>query len=62
MNNTTEPVWDEVGWKKSVLGVRFINWFGFFKVFEFVVEQSESDTIDFEIFDEDPGKDDFIGR
>jgi len=32
------------------------------KVFEFVVEQYQSDSIDFEVFDEDPGKDDFIGR
>jgi len=32
------------------------------KVFEFVVEQRESDSIEFEIYDEDPGKDDFIGR
>ncbi len=34
----------------------------FNKVFEFVVEQYESDSIEFEIYDEDPGKDDFIGR
>ncbi len=32
------------------------------KVFEFVVEQYESDSIEFEVYDEDPGKDDFIGR
>jgi hypothetical protein len=32
------------------------------KVFEFVVEQYESDSVEFEIYDEDPGKDDFIGR
>lgn len=32
------------------------------EVFEFVVEQYESDTIEFEVYDEDPGKDDFIGR
>lgn len=33
-----------------------------FQVFEFPVEQCESDCVEFEIFDEDPGKDDFIGR
>ncbi|CAF1046797.1 unnamed protein product [Adineta ricciae] len=32
------------------------------EVFEFVVEQSERDVVDFEIYDEDPGKDDFLGR
>ncbi|CAF0788896.1 unnamed protein product [Rotaria sp. Silwood1] len=32
------------------------------EVFEFVVEQYESDSIEFEVYDEDPGKDDFIGR
>ena len=32
------------------------------KVCEFVIEQYESDSIDFEVFDEDPGKDDFLGR
>ncbi|CAF3620644.1 unnamed protein product [Rotaria sordida] len=32
------------------------------EVFEFPVEQYESDAIDFEVYDEDPGKDDFIGR
>jgi Ca2+-dependent lipid-binding protein len=32
------------------------------EVFEFAVEQYESDYVEFEIFDEDPGKDDFIGR
>ncbi|CAF2252498.1 unnamed protein product [Rotaria magnacalcarata] len=32
------------------------------EVFEFVVEQSESDVVQFEVYDEDPGKDDFIGR
>jgi hypothetical protein len=32
------------------------------KVFEFVVEQFESDAVEFEVYDEDPGKDDFIGR
>lgn len=62
MNNTTEPVWDEVGRNDLFLMFVFIDWFRFCKVFEFVVEQSESDTIDFEVFDEDPGKDDFIGR
>ncbi|CAF5200070.1 unnamed protein product, partial [Rotaria magnacalcarata] len=31
------------------------------QVFEFVVEQSESDVVQFEVYDEDPGKDDFIG-
>jgi hypothetical protein len=34
----------------------------FDKVFDFVVEQYESDKIEFDMFDEDPGKDDFIGR
>lgn len=34
----------------------------FAQVFEFAVEQYESDTIEFEVYDEDPGKDDFIGR
>jgi hypothetical protein len=33
-----------------------------YQVFEFVVEQSESDSVEFEVYDEDPGKDDFIGR
>jgi hypothetical protein len=33
-----------------------------YQVFEFVVEQSESDSVEFELYDEDPGKDDFIGR
>jgi hypothetical protein len=33
-----------------------------YQVFEFPVEQYESDYVEFEIFDEDPGKDDFIGR
>ncbi|UJR26520.1 hypothetical protein I4U23_007843 [Adineta vaga] len=32
------------------------------EVFEFGVEQYESDFVEFEVFDEDPGKDDFIGR
>ncbi|CAF3704281.1 unnamed protein product [Rotaria sp. Silwood1] len=32
------------------------------EVFEFVVEQSESDAVEFEVYDEDPGKDDFLGR
>ncbi|CAF0965132.1 unnamed protein product [Adineta ricciae] len=32
------------------------------EVCEFVVEQYESDSVEFEVFDEDPGKDDFIGR
>lgn len=32
------------------------------KVYEFVIEQYESDSIEFEVYDEDPGKDDFIGR
>ncbi|UJR22549.1 hypothetical protein I4U23_025598 [Adineta vaga] len=32
------------------------------EVFEFVVEQNESDFVEFEVYDEDPGKDDFIGR
>jgi hypothetical protein len=49
-------------------GMKYIkNWIYFIfilfnKVFEFVVEQYESDSIEFEIYDEDPGKDDFIGR
>lgn len=34
----------------------------FVQVFEFVVEQYESENINFEVYDEDPGKDDFIGR
>ncbi len=34
----------------------------FIQVFEFVVEQSQSDSVEFEVYDEDPGKDDFIGR
>jgi hypothetical protein len=32
------------------------------QVFEFPVEQYQSDSVDFEVFDEDPGSDDFIGR
>ncbi|CAF3816756.1 unnamed protein product [Rotaria sp. Silwood1] len=32
------------------------------EIFEFVVEQYESDSIEFEVYDEDLGKDDFIGR
>ncbi|CAF4403022.1 unnamed protein product, partial [Rotaria sp. Silwood2] len=32
------------------------------EVFEFVVEQAESDAVEFEVYDEDPGKDDFLGR
>ncbi len=32
------------------------------EVCEFVIEQSESDSVEFEVYDEDPGKDDFIGR
>ena len=32
------------------------------QVFEFPVEQCQSDCVEFEILDEDPGKDDFIGR
>ncbi|CAF1149216.1 unnamed protein product [Adineta steineri] len=32
------------------------------EVFEFVVEHYETDFIQFEVFDEDPGADDFIGR
>ena len=34
----------------------------FVQVFEFAVEQYESDYVKFEVYDEDPGKDDFIGR
>ncbi len=33
-----------------------------YKVFEFVVEQSATDSVEFEVYDEDPGKDDFLGR
>ncbi|CAF0743361.1 unnamed protein product [Adineta steineri] len=32
------------------------------EVFEFVIEQNETDSVEFEVYDEDPGKDDFIGR
>ncbi|CAF1168043.1 unnamed protein product [Rotaria sordida] len=32
------------------------------EVFEFVIEQYESDAVEFEMYDEDPGKDDFLGR
>ncbi|CAF1631558.1 unnamed protein product [Rotaria magnacalcarata] len=32
------------------------------EVFEFAVEQYESDSVVFEVYDEDPGKDDFLGR
>ncbi|CAF1446604.1 unnamed protein product [Rotaria sp. Silwood1] len=32
------------------------------ETFEFVVKQYESDSIEFEIYDQDVGKDDFIGR
>ncbi|CAF5102918.1 unnamed protein product, partial [Rotaria sp. Silwood1] len=32
------------------------------EIFEFVVEQYESDSIEFEVYDEDHVKDDFIGR
>ncbi|CAF4573725.1 unnamed protein product, partial [Rotaria sp. Silwood2] len=32
------------------------------EIFEFVVEQYESDSIEFEVYDEDLGKNDFIGR
>ena len=36
---------------------------GFFlQVFEYVVEQYEGEYVKFEVYDEDPGKDDFIGR
>ncbi|CAF3301091.1 unnamed protein product [Rotaria socialis] len=32
------------------------------EVFEFAVEQYESDSVVLEVYDEDPGKDDFLGR
>ena len=59
IDNTTDPEWNEVSLCSPLwTGVeRMIS-----KVFEFVVEQYESDSIEFEVYDEDPGKDDFIGR
>lgn len=59
INNTTDPEWNEVGDREF----RFkfdVSHLG--QVFEFVVEQYERDSIEFEVYDEDPGKDDFIGR
>ncbi len=49
-----------------MLGIIFEEYYSYFvlqcKVFEFVTEQSESDSVEFEVYDEDPGKDDFLGR
>lgn len=59
INNTTQPEWKEVCVGNLVSSFMRCC---FFEVFEFAVEQYESDHVNFEVFDEDPGKDDFIGR
>jgi hypothetical protein len=60
IKNTTEPQWNEVCVRYffNLLEIFLFK----YKVFEFVVEQSESDSVEFEVYDEDPGSDDFIGK
>jgi len=49
-----------------MLGIIFEEYYSYFvlqcKVFEFVTEQSETDSIEFEVYDEDTVEDDFLGR
>ncbi len=59
INNTTDPEWNEVCFGSCFEKKEFHL---YYQVFEFPVEQYESDNVEFEVFDEDPGKDDFIGR
>jgi hypothetical protein len=59
INNSTDPEWNEVGLRDFYFLWKFHLCY---QVFEFAVEQYQSDNVEFEVFDEDPGKDDFIGR